>query len=120
MTHSDKGADGTEASQHPCLDGESDLWKGCQRSLSHWSEEFLTSRFIIVFELGEGGQPAQKQSGRVGYRWRLDRAPCNKVQNTTVMRTSPATVGCQSRGRTEPSKIAVPASTFTVIERGWS
>jgi len=40
-------------------------------------------------------QPMQEaeRGVRVGYLWRLFRALCSKAQNTTVMRTSPATVG---------------------------
>ena len=46
----------------------------------------------MVFELGGSGQSMEEQSVKVYYRDRLFRALCNKVQNTTVIRTSPATM----------------------------
>ena len=55
-----------------------------------WPGEFLTRKFIIVFELDWGGQPTQRRSVRVDYRLILVRALRNKAQNTTVIRTSPA------------------------------
>ena len=59
----------------------------------------------------------QKQGGRVGYRRRLLWALRNKTQNTTVIRTSHATVGgVDQGGNTDLSKIQVPVSAFTTIE----
>ena len=53
--------------------------------------EALTSRLIIVFELGGSGKPTRNQGMRVSHLRRLVRALFNKIQNTTVIRTSAAT-----------------------------
>ena len=43
-------------------------------------------------ELDGSGQSTQKQGARVDYQIKWLRALCNRIQNTTVIRTSPATV----------------------------
>ena len=68
------------------------------RVFSCWYGGHLTSRLIIVSELDGSGQPMWNQAVRVGYLRRLVRALFNKIQNTTVIRTSPATAMDVNKG----------------------
>lgn len=81
--------------------------------------EPLTSRLINVFELDGSGQPMEEHGVKVGYLRMPVRALCNKVQSATVISTSlTAMVGVNQGGGTDPPKIVLPASAFTVTERG--
>ena len=88
--------------------------------MSCQSGERLTSRLIIVSELNSSGQPTQKRGARVGYLRRRVLDLCNKTQNTTVIRTSAATVMTLVREGIDLPETVVPVNTFMVIEPGWT
>ena len=91
IAYGNQGAYGTEAGQHPRLNRERDLWRGGV-SLELLLQELLTSLLIIVSVLEGSLQPMQKRGKRLNYLRILVRALCSKTQNTTVIRTSAATV----------------------------
>jgi len=94
VAHGDEGAYGEDARQHPRLNSDHDLERegGEPEALELLVRGPLTSRLIIVFELYGSGQPTQRRGARVGYLRMPVRDLCSKTQNTTVIRTSAATM----------------------------
>ena len=73
-----------------------------------------------MFELDAGGQFIRRQETKGKYTKNSVLHLCSKIQNTPVIRTSPATVWSVNNGRDiDLAGMMLPPSIFTTIESGW-